>query len=95
MPNVSKYTAADAVALMQAVLAPQKVHQAIFNIVVTTTPTKAQIRFSTVLDGVAFVTVSLLETGDQSPGLSPFPSRQAITRRASPDCRRTPSWSLE
>jgi hypothetical protein len=35
MPNVSKNTAADVVALMQAVLAPQKLHQAIFNIVVT------------------------------------------------------------
>jgi hypothetical protein len=74
MPNVSKNAAADVVALMQAVLAPQKVHQAIFNIVVTTTPTKARISFSTVLDGVAFVTLSLFETGGQIAGafVQPF-----------------------
>jgi hypothetical protein len=73
MPIVSKNTAADVVALMQAVLAPQKVHQAIFNIIVTAIPTKARISFSTVLDGVAFVTLSLFETGSQIAGAFALP----------------------
>jgi hypothetical protein len=80
MPNVSRNPRQDTLQVIQSVLAPQKIHQAIFAISIATTPTKAQIRFSTVFDGVAFVT--LFQNGGQIAGAFAFqlaPSNYAVS----------------
>jgi hypothetical protein len=46
-----------ALSVFRHILGPQKIAQAIFKLSIASTPTKARIRFSTIFDGVAFVTL--------------------------------------
>jgi hypothetical protein len=66
--------------VLLGVLMPQKLHQAIFNVTISSTPTKGSVSFSTVFDGVAFVT--LYQNGTQIRGAFalPFaPSNYAVS----------------